>query len=293
MSHRIDVIVPTLARKSRAASLWQAIDTIVTQEYVHAVPLVVVNGNSYDRGLLAALEDRRDIRVLRQERADLPSALNLGVRHVDADLYAFLDDDDELLPGALASRAAMTRANPRLDVVVSNGFRRSDSGLVPIHESMERFRRAPLYSLLEGTWLASCSGLYRASRVGSEYFATDVAFLEWTYLAFRLARTRRVVFLDHADCVVNSTPDSLSASEAYLHGSMLVLRRMMREAGEPGIKSGLRRKYAAALKALCERELERGSRREAMRWYVLCLTSGAGLRYWTLARHLARGRLTS
>jgi glycosyltransferase involved in cell wall biosynthesis len=120
--------MPTIASAARADWLRRALDSVLLQQKVRAVPLVIVNGDQYDQALVEELEAKPELSVSRLKRASLPEALNFGVRQVSTEAYGFLDDDDELLPGALARRAEALFDSVDVDLVVTNGYRRSVTG---------------------------------------------------------------------------------------------------------------------------------------------------------------------
>src|SRR5437762_3009697 len=62
------------------------------------------------------------IRVVTLEEAGLPLALKTGRATVDTPHFAVLDDDDELLPGALGTRLQALDEALEADVVVTNGY---------------------------------------------------------------------------------------------------------------------------------------------------------------------------
>jgi hypothetical protein len=49
-------------------------------------------------------------------------AASIGRNLVEADFYAFLDDDDEFLPHAFATGMETMRSDPAVDVVVTAGY---------------------------------------------------------------------------------------------------------------------------------------------------------------------------
>jgi hypothetical protein len=79
---RISVIIPTQAEGSRRERLLRAIECILTQKEVRALPLVVINGGRYDASLRQQLESRTDIRTFYCERASVTEAQAFGVEQV-------------------------------------------------------------------------------------------------------------------------------------------------------------------------------------------------------------------
>src|SRR5882672_2521556 len=96
--------MPTLASPERISGLIRAIDSVVSQQGARGIPLVIVNGPFATAEVRQHLAQRRDICVVTLEEASLPLALKTGRAAVDAPYFTVLDDDDELLPGALVTR---------------------------------------------------------------------------------------------------------------------------------------------------------------------------------------------
>jgi len=113
----VSVILPTVAVASRAACLGRALQSVFAQESVRVDPIVVANGLDCDHDLLSALGRRRDIRLVRRREGGLAAAITAGRELVDAPYFAELDDDDFLLPGALAAREARMEADRSVDAV--------------------------------------------------------------------------------------------------------------------------------------------------------------------------------
>ena len=120
--------MPTRALRERAEVLRRAIDSVLSQAGVRAVPLIVVNGTGRDPGLVEALTADPRLRVLCQEEAGIPAALRAGREVLDTPWFADLDDDDLFLPGALALRVDTLERRPDCCAVITNGYRRSASG---------------------------------------------------------------------------------------------------------------------------------------------------------------------
>ena len=81
---------------------------------------IVVNGERFDRDLFAALKRQRGVRVLYQTKPSIFLARRYAREEVRAPFFGFLDDDDQLLPGALATRVRALVTDLKADVVVTN-----------------------------------------------------------------------------------------------------------------------------------------------------------------------------
>ncbi|MEA2137692.1 MAG: hypothetical protein QOG56_842 [Solirubrobacteraceae bacterium] len=104
----ISVILNTY---NRAALLPRAVESVLAQTH-DDFELVVADDGSTDRTprVVAQFRDRR-VRYVRQDNAGLPAARNVGVARSSGRYVAFLDDDDEVLPGWLEAFAGMIAAS--------------------------------------------------------------------------------------------------------------------------------------------------------------------------------------
>jgi hypothetical protein len=102
----ITVFIPTLATAERARHLRKALDSVRAQRQAEARIVVIVNGDAFDPDLLHELERNTEVGVLRRPVADFPASLRAGRAVVESPFFAELDDDDELLPDALARVSA-------------------------------------------------------------------------------------------------------------------------------------------------------------------------------------------
>ena len=289
----VSVIIPTLCEAVRAASLQAAVESVLRQEHVAVVPLVVVNGTRYDADLLASLRSRAELRVHQLEQASLPAALNVGRSLVETEYFGFLDDDDLLLPDALARRLRPFEARPDLDVVVSNGWKvNGDGSRSPIAHDIADCTRDPLRALFKEYWLSSCSGLFKSRTIGPEFFDPQLAYREWTWTAFRLATSgARLAFIDDFTFEINESNASLQKSEKYLLAEPTVFRRML-DSDMPGdVRSRVIERLSDALHAIADYYLRAGKPLEAWKYHLQSLRSARGLRkYGLYTRHLVASR---
>jgi glycosyltransferase involved in cell wall biosynthesis len=113
----VSVIVPT---RYRAALVPGAVRSALGQEAVRVEVCVVDDGSSEPLRLPGELAEDRRVRVVRLERPrGTAAARNAGLAATTGELVAFLDDDDEWLPGKLARQLA---ALPAGAAAIACGF---------------------------------------------------------------------------------------------------------------------------------------------------------------------------
>jgi glycosyltransferase involved in cell wall biosynthesis len=287
---QVTVIIPTLARSARMAELWRAIESVLTQEGVAARPLIVVNGASRDIGLVHALAADSRVSLVSLSEASLPGAIRAGRAQVDSPFFTILDDDDVLLPGALALRIDTLRQRPDIDTVVTNGFLRSADGDTIHIANHQAVQEDPLRALLNINWLLPGSWLSRTRAVPPEWLEDLPPYLECMYLATRFASAGRMLFLETPTIAFSrDTPGSLSKSEAYALGEVPGLEAIRRLPLPGWYRRGIDRKMTASLHSLSERARMSGRYSEAWRWHLRSLLGRGGLRHLGFTRYLVAG----
>jgi len=285
----VTVILPTKATSSRVECLQRAIRSVESQQNVQVQLIVIANGPQCDRGLLDALARRPDLRLIHTEEAGFAAALRAGRDLVDTPFFAELDDDDELLPKALATRLYRMHSDPTVDVVVTNGFRRGEGPERVGIRDMAACQTNPLRRLMEDMWLVPCAALFRADTVTPDFFAAIPRAMEWTYLGTLLALKRKIVFLDVPTFIYNrDTTDSLSKSKPYVLNTPQAIQKLMQLDMPAELRALVRKKHVQSLHEASHRELEDGNLSEAWKWHLRTLTHPYGWRYLPYTRHLVK-----
>jgi len=279
--HRVTIIMPTMATSERARSLRRAIASVTSDQETPAIPLVVVNGTRFDRDVLDSLKADRSIHCFYLEVGDLPGAINFGRSQVDTEFFGFLDDDDRYYPWAIGERLEAMDKDSSADVVVSWGEKETPTGAERTPAAELFCCDDPLRGVLYANWLASCGGLYRSDSVPVSYFDPTVRYLEWTYLAFRLALDRSVRFLasERPHFFIANTLGSASKSLDYAFGVLAALRRMTDFDMPPDVRRLLAIKTATNLQILAYRMSCQGDLAAAWRLHFESLAYPAGLKY--------------
>lgn len=106
----VSVIIPTY---NRAATIRRAVDSVLIQDY-RPLELIVVDDGSEDESgsLLRDLADRELLSLIRQPNQGVSAARNRGIEASKGELIAFLDSDDEWLPGKIKAQVEYFRQNP-------------------------------------------------------------------------------------------------------------------------------------------------------------------------------------
>ncbi len=287
----ISVVMPTTCEAVRAERIERAVDSVLSQSGVQLELLFVANGGQEDAGLLGKIAGRAGVRVIRHSEGNVSRARHAGRVEAHGELFCFLDDDDELLPGALATRLALCHQHANADIVVTNGYLSasgSDSPLVQPGRSQEIHQDLGA-SLLRANWFASPAATFRSAANPPELFDFQRRHFEWTYLFFLLlARGKRIYYDESISYrVYADSPGSASKSAEYAAAYPPFLLELARLPMPDEWRREIRRKYHAALNTQSRTAMDGGALQLAWRLHCRCLLQG-GWRYWPYTRHLLR-----
>lgn len=117
-SPSVSVVIPT---RNRPGLVRRAVASALAQTLRDLEVVVVVDGpDPATRESLAGVDDDR-VRVIELDASrGAPNARNVGVAGAGGEWTAFLDDDDEWLPGKLATQLALAEASPYALPIVSS-----------------------------------------------------------------------------------------------------------------------------------------------------------------------------
>jgi glycosyltransferase involved in cell wall biosynthesis len=286
----VTIIVPTTCEAPRAAALERAVLSVVSQLPAGGRVLVVANGSRVDQTTLRKVAALPRTDVGRLEQGNVAQAQRYGRTRVATPFFGFLDDDDEYLPGAIDARlSAMQDDEP--DVVVTNGYARDAEAEYPVVSHMEHVRADPLRSLLSENWLASCSAMFRTATVSETYFDGRTRFFEWTLIAYRIASTRTIRFVDAFTYRIHSSDASASKSAAYRAALPGVLGAIAALDLPDDVRAAVHAKISHAEHVLSAQYLEAGQWRSAMRHHLRSLIGRGGLRFLPYSRRLLFPRM--
>jgi glycosyltransferase involved in cell wall biosynthesis len=290
----VTVVVATLASREKSAALFRALTSIRDQN-INCRIVAVVNGPKRDGDVVAALKQAADIDVLDLEDGNLVKALTAGVAAVQTEYFSVLDDDDVFTTGACRKRYEYMVEHPEADVLATSGTKQFSDGRT--ERIPARFdSNDPLASLFDCNWLPSCGGMYRRARIGADFFASMPRYLEWTYLAFRLARERRVHFWNR-DAEPHFTIFETTGSESLGLNYVLALPRNIAQMHDstlpPHIQRLLADKIARAFHDAAARCVSAGRTKDAWRFHLESVSRRSGIRYLPYTRHLLAATLQS
>jgi hypothetical protein len=260
-----------------------------------AAALVVINGDRFDASARRRLERLPGIRVLHVSEAGLPNAIHAGRCGVARKFFAFLDDDDYLVPGAIAIRESFLEQHPEIDVVVANGSREEwgpDTRLFESQAELDRIRKDPLAALLSANWLTPCGALYRSDTVQPEVFLNLTQYVEWTDLAFRLIEHCHVEFLLESTFVQSDTPGSLSKQPNQTRFALALHERMANKTRTREQRRLLAQRICGLHHRIAEEELAANNRSEALHHHLRSLlhAPSTGVRYLAYTRKFLTGK---
>lgn len=282
------VIIPSRGLRERANVIWRAIDSVREQRGIRAVPLVVLNGAQRAPEVEGVLLADPGVRLIVRDAPGIASALRTGREAVNTPWFTALDDDDILLPDALARRVHALEAHPECDVVVTNGLIREDGSDDVLHMPAEAgVGRDPLRALLRRNWLLPGSWLARTDRMGATLFDAMPRHRECTYLALRFASEYHMRWLQEPTIVYNlGSPFAASRSREYLLGQVDALHSLLTLPLPQRVRARLRWQVAAALHEGADFLWSVGELDDAWRLHLRSLVAMGGLRFLPFTRHL-------
>ena len=298
MKDTVSIIIATLAHSSRKAVIWRAIDSILRQKGVNCLPIVIVNGEKYDSELRLSLERDPRLQSYYVAQGSFPNAIVEGRRHVDTEFYCFLDDDDILLEDSVVSRIRRFREDNSLDVVVGNGYKCDGSnsvlGFGSDAEAIHRLETDPLGNLCQFNWLASCAGLYKADSIDIPYFEDYTKYYEWTYLAFRLALTKRIGFVGEPTYKIFSSSESMSKTDDYIEGQVELVHKLKRlNVSEKSARLLIDRFCRERYHDLSNYYRQQKDSAKAWKYHLYSVSNASGLKFLSYSRHLVMDSLKS
>ncbi len=276
----VTVVIPSTAIPERFELLRRALHSVREQQGVSATALVVLNGTQYTAESARALRAEPNVQVCVRTERDLPAALRAGRDLVQTPWFTALDDDDLLLPHALATRLAVFEAYPELDIVVTNGLLRHNGRDVLNMPARLHIGRDPLRALVHHNWFLPGCWLARTNRVLPDLFEGMPRYRECTFLALRMAAHYKLRWID-APTVVRyvDSPHAESKTREYVLGQEDALRALAALELPEYLQRSLRRRITAAMHESADLLWTEGNLDDAWRQHWASLRAYRGLRY--------------
>ena len=235
----VSVVIPC---RNQARYLPAAVRSVRAQSYNGIECIVVDDGSSDDT---AAVATTLGVRLVRQRHSGVSVARNAGLSAAHSELVAFLDADDELLPGAIAAEVAALERLPDAAAVVGRCLSMDAEGR-PLPSRHHEVDAAHLYEQwLPHNFVSTPGAAMFRRRALREIggFPVDVGPAADYAVYLRLARLDRVAFVPRDLVRYRQHEASMSRDPALmLRATMKVLRRERREApgwARPAIRDGL------------------------------------------------------
>jgi glycosyltransferase involved in cell wall biosynthesis len=134
-AHAISVIIPLY---NKAGYIMRAVRSVLAQ-WPQPGEVLVIDDGSTDQGpaLLASAPECANIRVIRQDNAGEGAARNRGLQEMNGQLAAFLDADDEWLPGHLQNLLDLVHQYPEAGLFAT-GYRTVYQRAVVVETALDR-----------------------------------------------------------------------------------------------------------------------------------------------------------
>ena len=284
----VTVIIASSCEAKREAAIWRAVESALAQDGIDVDLQVVVNGQRYDETLFERLKADPRITVSYREEGSYPAAVLHGRTLVTNDFFAYLDDDDEFLPGALRTRVAPMVEDTSVDCVATNGYLNAGDGTgdVMAYRPSPDIEREPLRELLRANWMQNCGNLFRSKAVTLDYFDGKTKYYEWTLLAFKLSQRLRLRFIDQPTYRKHDSPESLYKSAGVVEGSIVVLDMLSAMNESPSLRGTLAALRCRAFHATSDFHRVAGNYAKAWKFHLQSLGHPSGWRHLPYTRKL-------
>ena len=280
------VVIATSCEAKRRAELWRAVESALSQDGVEVDLHVVVNGARYDQGMFDELTAHPRITVAYLEKGSYPAAVLHGRILITKEFFAYLDDDDEFLPGALLARIAPMVQDRTIDFVATNGYLNSAGKEVIAYHASAAIEQEPLRELLRANWLTPCGNMFRTSTVTLEYFDGETKYYEWTLLAFRLAMRLKFKWIDTPTYRKHDMPESLYKSAGVAVGAITAVDIMMALNTSASLRGVLLRLRCSALHSASDYYRMSGDYWRAWTYHLKSMRHPHGWRFLPYTRRL-------
>ena len=168
---QFSVVIPLY---NKADTIARTLESVRAQTY-KGFEVVIVDDGSTDEGALIAESFKRYFRlkVVRQKNSGVSVARNTGAQHSQAPYLAFLDADDEWLPGYLEEINRMIEEFPHIEVCGTNYYCVTKKALV-CNRSWGKTRKLVDFAT---AWIIRCPIHTSSSVISKEAFKSVGGFV--------------------------------------------------------------------------------------------------------------------
>lgn len=153
--------------------------------------------------------------------------------------------------------------------------------------AIDVIQRDPLLALMDGNWLATASTLFRAESVSAGWFDVSIRSIDMTYLAFRLALEKKVIFIAVPTYRKTYSADSISLSDDWVLAALATLDKMLSFPMPAPVRRRLLRKCTMSAHQISDVHRRRGELGPAWRFHLRSLREPWGFfRYALYTRRL-------
>lgn len=244
---RVSVVIPTY---NRAALLERALKSVFAQTCSDFEIIVADDGSTDNTGEVCKAYST--VRYIRCEHSGLPAvARNRALAASTSEYVAFLDSDDQFMPGKLATQVEAMDKRPSAGLICSNAVVAGENGPTErLYLRPGQGKSGSVFSfLLQDNFVVTSTAMVRRrllETAGNFPEERGLRGLEDYDLWLRIACKSEVIFLPEPHAVYQVSPDSLGREQgASLHW-ISVLRILSRMKEVRGLDE-------SALKAVDER----------------------------------------
>lgn len=213
----VSVILPTY---NRAHLIGRAIQSVLAQTY-HDFELIIIDDGSTDntRSVIEDFDDDRIVYIKHEQNKGVAAARNTGIATVKGKYIAFLDSDDQWMPGKLASQIdILANTTPDIGVVVSGyiWIKGSNKVYLPEQHYVRQYLNEP------SSGVSVILTLLQTSLVKKECFEKVGLFDEQlrtssdTEMIIRLARHYTYLYVEEPLAIILDVSGNLTSNKKTL-----------------------------------------------------------------------------
>jgi glycosyltransferase involved in cell wall biosynthesis len=223
----VSIVTPSY---NQGRFLRRTIDSVLGQDYPH-IDYLVIDGGSSDESVAILQEYGKRFAWVSEPDRGQTDAINKGLARARGDIFAYLNSDDVLLPGAVAAVVRYFREQPEWDLIYGNAY------FIDVEDRVLGNYPTAAYSfarLLESCCICQPAAFWRrriAERVGP--FDAELHFaMDYDYW----------MRIDRAGGQLVHVPETLACSRLYAQTKTLsrrldvyreILQTCVKHAGEP------------------------------------------------------------